>query len=146
MTGAFAKLEEWLRVLVICFITIPIFIYHVIRAHVLYHTNPARLEEIMQSEVGYPMVTYASDEQRVRNMRMSVPFTLGLKDRMSFIGTHRYVVGCLRMALVEARKKAKVRAQAPNVKIYDFIHKAEKRILDYQQDSRPLVLNFGSCA
>ena len=99
----------------------------------------------MQIVAGYPMVTYATEEQKEKNEKLSVPFTLSIHDRMQFLGTHRFAINGLHASLIDARRKAFLQKDAPNVQIYDVANKTGKKLLDFQRQSRPLVLNFGNC-
>ena len=99
----------------------------------------------MKEWAGYPMVEYADDFEKEENKNRTYPFTLGIKDRMSFIGTYRFVRDKFHSALLEVDRVAKVGMPAPNVDVIDLLLNKSANLLDYQDGNKPLVLNFGSC-
>ena len=145
MVQSFNDQQLWVRVLKTYLITLPWLIFTAIKLRLLYILNPAKLEKMMQVLAGYPMVTYATEEQKAKNLKMSVPFTLSIDERMKFLGTHRFIMKRLKVSLLDAHREAFLYKDAPNVPIYDVANKTGKKLLDFQRQYRPLVLNFGNC-
>jgi Iodothyronine deiodinase. len=137
--------QQWLCVIATYTITLPKLILMVIWFNILYIINPKKLEEMMNKKAGYPMVDYADQKQKLANKNMSVPFTLGIRERMRFVGTHRFILKRLKVALLDARKLAKIGGDAPNVQVLELKSNQRKNLLDFQNGCRPLVLNFGNC-
>ena len=91
------------------------------------------------------MAEYANEREKSENEKLTNPFTLGISDRMSFIGTHKFIRKRFNIALLNAKKVAFVGSKAPNVKVMDLNTRQPVYLLDYQRNNRPLVLNFGNC-
>ena len=137
--------QQWLRVIATYIITLPKLILMVVWFNILYIINPKKLEEMMNKKAGYLIVGYADEKQKVTNQNLRVPFTVGMKKLIRYLGSHRFILKRLKIALLDARKEAQIGGNAPNVQVLELKSNKTKNLLDFQNGCRPLVLNFGNC-
>jgi len=66
-------------------------------------------------------------------------------DDIAFIGSMDNLKGMTGNLIKNALKEAQEGSPAPNPEVLDLLSRKSMKLLDWEKNGRPLVLNFGSC-
>lgn len=71
---------------------------------------------------------------------------LGLEDYFDSMFTFAHIKQAFIVRITDVFKTVLLGHEAPNSRVFSLKEREFKKILDYQKNGRPLILNFGSCS